>query len=76
MGRCRRIGDEVVIAGPGHSSRSPCRRGEILEVRGNLLRVRWGDETETVLVDDPAERDGRARTRRRTHRASNRDFIG
>ncbi len=53
VARCRVVGEEILIAGPGHSSSSPDRRGEVLEILGvpgrELLRVRWGDGTMTVV---------------------------
>ena len=56
--RCRVVGEEILIAGPGHSSSSPDRRGEVLEITGvpgrELLHVRWGDGTVTVVPEDVA----------------------
>jgi hypothetical protein len=48
-----RVGDEVQIATPGHSSTSPDRRGTIVGVVGRPGRehylVRWPDGHESVL---------------------------
>lgn len=64
VGRCSVVGEEIVIAGPGHSTSSPNLRGEVLEIWGppgrELLRVRWGDGMVTVV---PAAAVG-ARARR------------
>ena len=52
------IGDEIAIAGPGHSSSSPNLHGEILDVLGEpgseLYRVRWSDGTITILPSGAA----------------------
>lgn len=42
-----KVGDRIVLEGNkvGH----PAREGEIVEVSGEHVRVRWGDGHETVL---------------------------
>ncbi len=90
VARCRVIGEEIVMAGPGHSSSSPDLRGEVLEILGppgrELLRIRWGNGTETVLPQHAAGTPARPRpsrgggtespASRRPFRSSHWDFIG
>ena len=72
-----KVGDEVAVARPGHSSASPNLRGEIVDVRGDpgreLCRVRWKDGTETVL---PAGAASRVAPRRRTHDSGRIRILG
>ena len=69
---CRLVGEEILIAGPGHSSSSPNLRGELLEIwetsDGGLFRVRWGDGTETVLPETLVRVPARRRVRERSLR--------
>lgn len=48
-----RVGDEVLLAGPGHSPSSPNLRGKVLAIQGKpgreLYRVGWSAGTTTVV---------------------------
>lgn len=43
------VGDEILVASSGHSSSSPDRRGEIIDVIGRHYLVRWSDGRQSVL---------------------------
>jgi hypothetical protein len=48
------VGDEVLVARPGHSHSSPDLAGTILEVAGSktfpVYRVRWADSGESMTA--------------------------
>lgn len=52
------VGDEVMLAGPGHSGSSPNLVGRIVEISGRsaVCRVRWSDGRETMLASSVLRR--------------------